>query len=234
MAFALGQADEEERAAGLLAAQNRAVALFAEIARDLVRPGLSESDLDREIFELARARHGVARHWHKRVVRTGVNTLKQFDDEGPDLTIGDDDILFVDLGPVFTGWEADFGRTYVLGGDPDKQRLCCDLERVFAAGKAHYHANPEITAEAIYAHMVGLAEQAGWEFGGAIAGHLVGEFPHKRLPGEKNNSYIVPGNAQKITALDPDGRRLHWILEVHLVDRALGIGGFYEELLTVG
>jgi Xaa-Pro dipeptidase len=26
----------------------------------------------------------------------------------------------------------------------------------------------------------------------------------------------------------------HWILEIHLVDRALGIGGFYEELLDLG
>jgi Xaa-Pro aminopeptidase len=217
-----------------LAAQNKALALFAEIERDLIRPGISECALDRDIFELAKARHGVARHWHRRVVRTGANTLKQFDDEGPDLMLREDDILFVDLGPVFAGWEADFGRTYVLGGDPHKRRLCGDLEQVFAAGKAHFRANPEITAEALYAHMVGLAEQAGWAFGGAIAGHLVGEFPHKRLPGEKLRSYIAPGNDQTITALDAEGRKLHWILEVHLVDRARGFGGFYEELLTVG
>ena len=33
----------------------------------------------------------------------------------------DDDILFLDLGPIFAEWEADFGRTYVLGDDPVKQ-----------------------------------------------------------------------------------------------------------------
>jgi hypothetical protein len=26
----------------------------------------------------------------------------------------------------------------------------------------------------------------------------------------------------------------HWILEIHFVDRARQIGGFFEELLTVG
>ena len=32
---------------------------------------------------------------------------------------------------------------------------------------------------------------------------------------------------------DEDGRTRHWILEIHFVDRAKGIGGFYEELLTI-
>ena len=33
---------------------------------------------------------------------------------------------------------------------------------------------------------------------------------------------------------DRGGRPCHWILEIHLVDRARAIGGFYEELLTIG
>jgi len=33
---------------------------------------------------------------------------------------------------------------------------------------------------------------------------------------------------------DALGRKRHWILEIHFVDRAKNIGGFYEELLTVG
>jgi len=32
---------------------------------------------------------------------------------------------------------------------------------------------------------------------------------------------------------DAHGRPRHWILEVHFVDRAREIGGFFEELLTV-
>lgn len=34
-------------------------------------------------------------------------------------------------------------------------------------------------------------------------------------------------------ALDAAGRQAHWSLEVHLVDRARGFGGFYEELLDL-
>jgi hypothetical protein len=34
--------------------------------------------------------------------------------------------------------------------------------------------------------------------------------------------------------LDEAGQKRHWILEIHFVDRELQIGGFYEELLTIG
>jgi hypothetical protein len=45
---------------------------------------------------------------------------------------------------------------------------------------------------------------------------------------------IMPGNDNPLESVDPAGRRRHWILEIHLVDRAREIGGFYKELLTVG
>jgi len=34
--------------------------------------------------------------------------------------------------------------------------------------------------------------------------------------------------------LDAQGQERHWILEIHFVNGARQIGGFYEELLTVG
>ena len=33
-------------------------------------------------------------------------------------------------------------------------------------------------------------------------------------------------------SLDEHGRKRHWILEIHFVDRERKIGAFYEELLT--
>jgi hypothetical protein len=33
--------------------------------------------------------------------------------------------------------------------------------------------------------------------------------------------------------VDELGQERHWILEIHFVDRARQIGGFYEELLTL-
>jgi Xaa-Pro dipeptidase len=41
----------------------------------------------------------------------------------PDRVIDPDDIAFADFGPIFEDFEADLGRTYVLGTDPVKHRL---------------------------------------------------------------------------------------------------------------
>ena len=85
----------------------------------------------------------------------------------------------------------------------------------------------------LYAHVVGLAERAGWEFGGPHSGHLVGEFPHEQIDGERIESYIAPGSDHPMRRTDAAGRRAHWILEIHLVDRGRSIGGFFEQLLTL-
>lgn len=36
-----------------------------------------------------------------------------------------------------------------------------------------------------------------------------------------------------MSRLDSNGKKYHWILEIHLVDRERQIGGFFEQLLTV-
>lgn len=71
--------------------------------------------LSNEIRDLAKNMLGVRRHWHKRIVRAGVNTLETARQNPPDRVIEADDIVFLDLGPIFEEWEADFGRTFALG-----------------------------------------------------------------------------------------------------------------------
>jgi Xaa-Pro aminopeptidase len=224
---------ENDRAGSLRHAQRMAAALFDEAERTLVRPGITEMQLSQEIHALAAERFGVKAHWHKRIVRTGPNTLRPYREDPPDLTIQPDDILFLDFGPVFEAWEADFGRTYVLGDDPVKHRLRDDLAPIFGLVKAHFLAHPHITGAELYDVAVSQAEQAGWRFGGTIAGHLVGEFPHEGIAGDRVFQNIMPGNTRPLESLDTQGRRRHWILEIHLIDRVREIGGFYEELLTV-
>jgi hypothetical protein len=53
---------EDHRAAALLDAQGKAAALFDEIGRTLLRPGITESQLSHEIHDLAAARFGVESH----------------------------------------------------------------------------------------------------------------------------------------------------------------------------
>jgi Xaa-Pro aminopeptidase len=226
--------DEALRAERLLAAQDNAVALFAEVeARGILAPGVRETEASDAIRDLAAAMFGVDRFWHKRIVRAGVNTLQPYAVNPPDRVIAEDDIVFCDFGPIFEAWEADFGRTFVLGDDPVRLRLRDSLPEIWHAGRAYFEAHPDVTGEQLYAHVVALTKAAGWEFGGPIAGHLVGQFPHEKIDGDKIASYVAPGNTAPMRGVDARGRVAHWILEIHLVDRERGIGGFFEELLDL-
>ena len=135
--------------------------------------------------EYTRSPHGCTGFRDKRIVRAGRNTLAPYDENPPDLTVTENDIIFLDLGPVFEEWEADFGRTFVIGNDPLKLKLRHDIEEAFESGKRYSQANSDITGAHLYAHAKHLAEQTGWEYGGPIAGHLIGVFPHEKIPGDK-------------------------------------------------
>ncbi|KAF3386929.1 hypothetical protein F1880_001321 [Penicillium rolfsii] len=224
---------EAERAACLLDAQNKAIRLFEEIEQTLIRPGVSEKVLSNEIHKLGAERYGVRTHWHKRVVRSGPNTLAPYADNPPDRVIQEDDILIVDLGPVFEEWEADFGRTFVLGEDPHKKRVRDSLQPVWEIVKAKYRENPDMTGEELYDIACGIAQEHGFTFGAQLAGHIVGNFPHERIPRDKTSLYIIKGNDQSMNCVGPDGFKRHWILEIHLHDIERQFGGFMEQLLTV-
>ena len=185
------------------------------------------------IRDLAAEMFGVSRHWHKRIVRAGPNTLQPYRENPPDRVIGADDIVFCDFGPIFEEWEADFGRTYVLGDDPVKRRAARRAAGRLGRRARVLRGRPRDHRRAVVRPRGRAAEQAGWEFGGEIAGHLVGQFPHEKIAGDKIEYYIAPGSDQPMRRIDRSGRQCHWILEVHLVDRERQIGGFYEELLDL-
>ena len=216
----------------LWSAQLRAQALFDVIVdRGLIRAGISESGLNEEIHALARDEFGVRRHWHRRIVRSGPNTLTTFSDNPPDRVIDEDDVVYLDFGPVFGEWEADFGRTYALGDDPRKHQLVRDIAQAFQRGQALYEAEPELTAGQLYDYVARLARDKGWSFGASSAGHIVDRFPHHRDPQRRES--IRSRNPIGMREPFDDGSPRHWILEIHFVDRRLGYGGFYEELLTI-
>ncbi|WP_443750557.1 M24 family metallopeptidase [Asticcacaulis solisilvae] len=224
---------EQDRLIALGSAEDRAFALLTAIEdKGLIAPGRTEREVENDIYALAESDFGVEVHWHKRIVRAGANTLAIFSDNPPILTIADDDIVFVDIGPVFGEWEADVGRTYAIGNDPVKHALVRDQPVIFDAVAAHYAAHPDITGAELYAKAVAESEARGWRFAGEIAGHVVAEFPHARVPGEKMHGHIRPENPTRMRDLDGLGRARHWILEIHLAEPNGTFGGFYERLLV--
>src|SRR5665213_2892506 len=178
--------DEEIRAAKLLDAQQKAAQLFEAVGRTgILQAGVSDSVASDAVRDLAAECFGVDRHWHKRIVRSGPNTLRPYQESSPDRVMMDDDIVFADFGPIFAGWEADFGRTWVLGNDPVKLRLRDDVAEVFAAGKRFVAEHPDLTAAALYAQILRLSAERGWASGNHHCGHLVGQLQPGKFEAER-------------------------------------------------
>lgn len=220
------------RLAALHAAEAKALALLDRIeAEGLIAPGRTERAVEQAIYPLAKTEFGVTRHWHKRICRCGENARCTARDNPPVLTIAEDDLVYLDLGPVFAAWEADVGRSYAIGGDPAKHALVADLPRGFDALQARYRERHDVTGADLYAFACDWAAQHGWRFGGVIAGHVVGEFPHAHLPGERDLYRINPDNRGRLRDPDPLGQDRFWIGEIHLVAPDGSFAGFYERLL---
>lgn len=213
----------------LIQAEVKAKQLFDEAqARNYMQAGISETELNNKMYELAFEMFGIKKYWHKRIVRAGVNTLLPYRDNPPNTVLQQDDILFFDFGPVFEDWEADFGRTYVIGKDANKLKLQNDIESAWHKGHKYFIENYEtLTGAGLYKYICNLATDYGWEFGNEHCGHLIGIFPHEKLQGEKVENYIHPDNNILMKQADDNGNERHWILEIHFVDVHNKYGGFF-------
>jgi len=222
-----------EQMKNLLLSEQKAKELFKTIEdRGLIIPGKTENQLCDEIGQIAKEDFGVENHWGKKIVRTGINTLQPYVSNPSDLVIQDGDILFFDFHPIFEGWEADLGRTYVIGNDPLKHKIKKDVEAAWHEGNAWYFKQTKLSGAEFFNYATGLAKQYGYEFGNAIAGHIIGKFPHEQ-PDDPNDLCldVHPDNHNDILQVAKNGNKRHWILELHFVDRKNNIGAFFEQLL---
>lgn len=221
-----------ELKAKLIHAENVALALFSEIEnRELIVAGKDEDTLNEEIFQLAKELFNIEKHWHKRIVRSGENTLHPYKVNPPNRVFQADDILFFDFGPIIENWEADLGRTYVIGSNPLKLKLKNEIEKAWQETKIWVDSHTSLAASKLFEFATNKAKEYGWEFGGELSGHLIGEFPHEKLEPGNYRLYVHPENDTNLFALDENGNERHWILEMHFIDKGNKIGGFYEQLL---
>ncbi len=119
---------EADRRAQLCAAEARGMALFDAIeARGPDPRGQERKQLDDEIFILAKKDFGV------RTIGTSAPCAPDrirsapFTKSRPCACSSPRTRSISDLGPVFGEWEADIGRSYALGGAPQKKKLIADL-----------------------------------------------------------------------------------------------------------
>lgn len=217
----------------LIEAEQKAFHLFSEIENlKLVVPGKTEKELNNEVYNLAYDLFKIKKYWHKRIVRSGKNTLLPYKENPENLTIREEDIVFFDFGPVFEDWEADVGKTFVLGNNQNMLKLKSDVEKAWYEGKDFYEKNKNnLTGADFYIYTQGLAKKYGWEYGNIHCGHLIGNFPHEIIVGEETINYIHPENKIPMSEKDKNGNERFWIYEIHFINYEQQIGGFFEQML---
>jgi len=182
-------------------------------------PGMRESEAI-ALGEAILAQHGLDLNWHPLMIRFGTNTLKIFSEESDgDPVLGDDDIFFIDMGPVFQGHEGDVGATFVTGTDPEMAACAKAAETLFDRVRTIWH-HGDVGGIALYEAAAHEAEKLGWQLNLEIKGHRVSDYPHRALP---------PGG--QLGTLDHTPAAGLWVLEIQIRHPTRPFGAFYEDLL---
>ena len=204
--------------AGMVETRHRTFKAIRTIS-ERIRTGMTEEE-GLEVARQVLREDGLLRGWHGIKLRFGENTTLTYRlPSQPGVVLGDDDIYFVDIGPVWKDWEGDGGATFTTGGDPDMKRIARDVKAVFDAVAARWQSE-RLTGEALYRVAVTEAETRGWQLNLEMTGHRISEFPHKaHYDGALIEQNFVPS---------PD----LWILEIQLRHPTRPFGAFYEDLLT--
>lgn len=201
----------------LLETRSKAQEAVRRIAAQ-VKVGMLEEDANQMVAATLQEM-GAKGAFHKAYIRFGTNTVKTFGaDSDPGIRLGEDDIFFIDVGPVWDGYEGDAGDTFVTGSNPELKRCAQDARAIFE-GVADMWKAGSATGEELYRSAVQMAQERGWELNLDLGGHRLGDFPS----GEH-----YEGPLSEIS-FHPSPNR--WMVEVHIRHPDHLFGAFYEDLL---
>jgi Xaa-Pro aminopeptidase len=183
-----------------------------------IRPGM----LEEEAVALANgilAERNMRRGWHKVNLRFGINTTLHFHSASrPGVVLGDNDIFFIDIGPVFEHWEGDGGDTFVVGQNAERVRCARDARAVFHATRRRWLADG-LNGQALYQFAAAEAARLGWVLNLDMNGHRISDFPH---------AAIFKGSLAQVDFTPSAGL---WVLEIQIRHPSEPFGAFFEDIL---
>lgn len=203
-------------AAALLSARERSIEATRRIAAAL-RPGMRERDAHRiaeQVFEAL----GFERIWHPTHIRFGANTLKLYKEASdPDVVLAENDLFFIDIGPVWDGHEGDYGDTFVLGDDEERRAIAAAARDLFDEVAERWRMG--CSGRELYAFAEDAARARGYVLNLGAPGHRLGDFPHAvHKAGKLASAEFVPSPGL-------------WVLEIQIRHPQLPLGAFFEDLL---
>ena len=203
--------------ATLLEVRRRAIAAVRDLARQ-VTPGTAEEE-GLDLARRALRAQGFAADWIAPDVRFGTNTLKRYGEPSdPGVVLGDDDVWFVDVGPLWRDHEGDYAETFAVGTDPERHRLVRDLRAIFDGTSRHWR-EARATGAALYEFAAAEAAARGWRLDLEMAGHRLGAHPH---------AVLHDGTLARAGFTPSPGL---WMLEIQLRHPERPYSAFFEDLL---
>jgi methionyl aminopeptidase len=185
---------------------------------DQLTPGLSEEQA-KEIARTTLSALEMKRGWHHIIVRCGSNTTKDFMERSePGVVLQENDIFFVDIGPVYGEFEGDAGDTFVFGDDPLHAKAKRDVREIWEIVRAKWFAE-QINGIELYQFATETTEKFGWKLNMDLSGHRLSDYPHSA-------HYDGP-----LAEVDFRPHPNLWVLEIAIAHPDKTFGAFYEDLL---
>jgi Xaa-Pro aminopeptidase len=182
------------------------------------KPGMVEEDAVQMARDIL-AEGDMIRGWHDVYVRFGSNTLKTFGAESdPGIVLKENDIFFIDIGPVWGEIEGDGGDTFVVGADAGMEQCAADAKKLFHIVRKKWESTG-LSGKALYDFAIEEAKSLGWELNMDLSGHRISDFPHEAV-------YAGP-----MAEVDFKPSPLIWVLEIHIRHPEGLYGAFFEDML---
>jgi Xaa-Pro aminopeptidase len=183
-----------------------------------VQVGMLEEDANKMVIDTLREM-GATKAFHKPYIRFGSNTTKTFGaDSDPGIRLGEDDIFFIDVGPVWEEYEGDAGDTFVTGRNPELKRCALDAKQIFNDVAKKWKAE-KATGVELYHSAEQMAKDLGWVLNLDLGGHRLGDY---------SSAEHYEGPLSEIS-FHPSPNL--WMVEIHIRHPEQEFGAFYEDLL---
>ncbi len=201
----------------LISARNIAREITYELSSH-IRPGMLETHAH-ELYKEICKKYPVERQWHPPKLRFGPNTMCNFKDVSVPYELQEEDIYFIDIGPVVGGHEADYGETFTFGSLYEQKNLALTAKKIFHEVSEFWKKN-RTSGERLYEFAKTRATHYDVILNMGSDGHRIGDFPH--------HIFFKGGLPETPEQIIPNA----WILEIHLFNKDRTFGAFYEDILT--
>ncbi len=216
-AVAVEQTKAEFSVEKMLKTRAKAQQAVSRIAAQ-VQVGMLEEDANKMVIDTLREM-GATKAFHKPYIRFGSNTTKTFGaDSDPGIRLGEDDIFFIDVGPVWEEYEGDAGDTFVTGSNPELKRCARDAKQIFDEVAKKWQTETATGVE-LYHYAEQMAKDLGWVLNLDLGGHRLGDY---------SSAEHYEGPLSEIS-FHPSPNL--WMVEIHIRHPEQQFGAFYEDLL---